>query len=68
MIKANSSGWFQVIIQKEIGFKRLKSKIIATDNIIKAVALIDKDKLADFFSKENTFVKEQLKAIIKGLK
>lgn len=68
LVEANSKGWFQGTISKEIGFK-ITNENTSTKAIIGALPLIDLDNLADFLSKENkTLIKKQLNLKIKALK
>lgn len=48
LVEANSKGWFQGTMSKEIGFK-ITNENTSTKAIIGALPLIDLDNLADFF-------------------
>lgn len=73
IISANSSGWFEGNINKQIGYNAISKKkskqILSTQIILDAYKLIDKEKLAAFYTNEKTdFVIKQFKSKTNALK
>lgn len=73
VVHANSSGWFEGVINKKTGYEVFKNKknqeVLSIDSILKAQGLIDKERLASFYTKEKSdFVDKQLKEKAKALK
>lgn len=74
-VYANSSGWFEGDITKKIGYqvfdkkKKKNQEVLSIDNILKAQGLIDKERLASFYTEEKSdFVNKRLKEKAKALK
>lgn len=73
IVNANSLGWFEGDITKDIGYQVTKKKknkeVLSVKYILEAQGLINKEKLASFYTNENIdFVQKRLKEKAKALK